>query len=256
MTQETILFFDIDLTLVDNQFSGKVIDELLQEIVDASGHSVDELMQELDAENTRRQQNDPDNLLTMDWQDMVQQMAQKYGVTLSTSVDKLWLEYAKTEGVIVLDNAPQVLQQLRADHRKLVIATKGLSKYQDSVLEAAKLTQYFDDILTPDKTGYLKTSPAYFDKYRNHEAIFIQIGDHYYDDVMCAKRNGFYSVMRAPIDALAAYAPFERPKMLEPHLSKIHTYPAAGTDIRPDAVVISLQEVPDVIAKIESRYTD
>ena len=253
---QTILFFDIDLTLVHNQFSWTVLRKPMEELLAASGKSVDELAQELAAENSLRQQTDPDNILTMDWQDIVQQMAQKYGVTLSNSVDKLWLDYAETDGVEVLDNAPQVLQQLKADHRQLVIATKGLSKYQDPVLAAAKLTHYFDDILAPDKTGYLKTSPAYFDKYRNHEALFIQIGDHYYDDVMCAKRNGFYSVMRAPIDALAAYDPFERPNRLEQHANEIHTYPSAGTDIRPDAVVLSLAEVPDVIARIESQQSD
>jgi FMN phosphatase YigB (HAD superfamily) len=184
VTRQTILFFDIDLTLVDNKFSGALIHDILEEMANACGESIDTLSKALGAENTRRQLEDPDNVLTMDWADMVQQMAQKHTVTLSGSFDKLWLEYAQTQGVDVLDNAPQVLQRLKTTYRTLVIATKGLSKYQDSVLETAGLTHYFDDILTPDKTGYLKTSPAYFDKYRNHDALFIQIGEHYYDDEM------------------------------------------------------------------------
>ena len=254
MTQQTILFFDIDLTLVDNHFSSRLIHDILEEMANACGEPIEVLSKELGAENTRRQLEDPDNVLTMDWEDMVQQMAQKYRVTLSDSLDKRWLEYSKLHGVDVLDNAPQVLQRLKTTYRTLVIATKGLSKYQDCVLEVAGLTHYFDDILTPDKTGYLKTSPAYFEKYRKHEAIFIQIGDHYFDDVMCAKRNGFYSIMRAPIVELEAVDPFERPQVLEQHFSHIHTYPAEGTDVRPDAVVLSLEEVPSVVAQIEANH--
>jgi putative hydrolase of the HAD superfamily len=252
--QQTILFFDIDLTLVANHFSGVLLDRLLGELVAASGKSLDELAQELGAENERRQQTDPDNLLTMDWDDMMQQMARHYGVTLSDTVDKLWLEYAANEGVEVLDNAPAVLRQLKTKQRLLVIATKGLSKYQDAVLAAAGLTLYFDDILTPDKTGYLKTSPGYFTKFRNRDDIFIHIGDHYYDDVLCAKRNGFYSVLRAPLAALAAADPFERPNLLVQYVSQIPTYPSAGTTVRPDAVIISLEELPQVIAHIEARH--
>jgi putative hydrolase of the HAD superfamily len=254
VSKQTILFFDIDLTLVSNRFSGRLLDKLLHEMLESSGKTLDELADELGAENTRRQQDDPDNLLTMDWDDMVQQLARQYGVTLSDTVDRLWLEYAATDGVDVLDNAPQVLEKLKAEHRQLIIATKGLSKYQDSVLAAAGLTAHFNDILTPDKTGYLKTSPGFFNKYRSHDAIFIHIGDHYYDDVICAKRNGFYSVMRAPLDALAAYDPFERAKILEQHFSEIATYPAEGTEIRPDAVIISLEELPEVVSQIEANH--
>jgi putative hydrolase of the HAD superfamily len=252
--KQTILFFDIDLTLVSNRFSGRLLDKLLQEMLESSGKTLDELAEELSVENTRRQKDDPDNVLTMDWEDMVQQLARQYGVTLSDTVDRLWLEYAASDGVDVLDNAPQVLEKLKADHRLLIIATKGLSKYQDCVLEAGGLTSHFNDILTPDKTGYLKTSPGFFNKYRSNDAIFIHIGDHYYDDVICSKRNGFYSVMRAPLDALAAYDPFERPKLLEQHFSEIATYPAEGTEVRPDAVVISLEELPQVVSQIEARH--
>lgn len=252
--RQTILFVDIDSTLVENRFSRKVLGVVLRDIAAVTGKELREIGRELGAENDRRQKTDPDNILTMDWQDITQSVAARYGVTLSASVDALWDEYATAEGVEVLDNAPGVFQRLKHNGRTLVIATKGLTKYQLPVLRVAGLLPLFDDVLTPDTTGYLKTSPAYFDRYRAQypAALFIQVGDHYYDDVICAKRNDFYSVLRAPIPELQPFDPFERPSRLLDYREQIATYPPDGTDILPDAVVISLEELPGVIGQIEA----
>ena len=201
--------------------------------------------------NTRRQKEDPDNVLTMDWNDILETIAKQYHVRLSDTVDNRWQTIANAEDVELLDTAPVVLKLLQQPQRKIILATKGLMKYQLPVLEVTGLKKFFDEILTPDVTGYLKTTPAYFDRYKHTEAVKIQIGDHYYDDVICAKRNGFYSVMRVPIEELAVYTPFERPQKLNDFREQIHTYPENGTDILPDAVVVSLKELPDVIKGIE-----
>lgn len=250
--KQTVIFFDLDSTLVENQFSRKVIGDLLREIAEQCGKPLEELGKALGDENWRRQQTDPDHPLTMDWQDIVQTIAAQHDATLSGEVDTLWEAAAIAEDIIVLDDAHQMLEQLKAEHRKLVIATKGLHKYQMPVLQATELHQHFDDILTPDKTGYLKTSPDYFKKYHDHDALFIQVGDHYYDDVIVAQRNGFKTILRAPIDALKSYEPLDRPMVLPQHAGKISTYPAGGTKVRPDAVVISLQEVPAIVAAFEA----
>jgi len=252
---QTILFIDIDSTLVENHYSRRAIGELLGEIAVATGQKIEDLGHELWLENKRRQEEDPNNLLTMDWDDIVARLALKYTVTLSAKVDDLWVKYTHVDDIDVLDNAPEVLKQLKQPHRKLVIATKGLSKYQFPLLEAVNLKDVFDDLLTPDITGYLKTEAGYFNKYTQNgaESRFIQIGDHYYDDVICAKRNGFTSIMRAPIEELKPLDPFERPARLADFASQINTFPDAGTDVRPDAVVVSLEEVPDVVDRIEQN---
>ncbi|MEM9953411.1 MAG: HAD family hydrolase [Chloroflexota bacterium] len=249
---QTILFFDLDATLVQNKFSRKAIGPLIQQIADASGESSDVVFKAFGDENWRRQQNDPDNVLTMDWDDILRTVAQQFDVTLDETVDARWTQFANAEDVEILDQAPVVLKLLQQSHRTLVISTKGLMKYQLPVLEVTGLKAFFVDILTPDVTGYLKTSPDYFAKYKEHDALKIQIGDHYYDDVICAKHNGFKSIMRVPIDDLSVYDPFERPELLSDFQEQIHTYPQDGTDILPDAVVVSLQELPDVIKRLEA----
>lgn len=248
---QTILFFDLDATLVSNEFSGKAIRKLLGEMSEAAGKSVEELGREMAAENTRRQHDNPDHPLTMDWNDIVLGMAKRYGVTLSDTVDALWSAYAAADDVVIYDDAKTVLAALKPG-RRLVVATKGLWKYQEPVLRVSGLAGYFEDVLTPDRTGFLKTSPGYFAAYIGQQARFIQIGDHYYDDVICAKRNGFTAILRAPIEELAPYPPHERPRYLPQYAAeRIATYPA-GTDVLPDYVVLSLQEVPDIVRELEA----
>lgn len=248
---ETILFFDLDGTLVENHFSRKAIGQLLGELSAATEIPVEDLAMQMGRENGRRQQDDPDNVLTMDWNDIVQQIAATYDHTLSDSVDALWRKFAHINDVTVLDDAAQVLADLKQRYR-IVLATKGLSKYQDPVLEVTGLRPYFDDILTPDLTGYLKTSRDYFARYLAQDASFIQIGDHYYDDVICAKRNGFFAILRTPIEELEVYDPFERTQQMIHYVDKISTFPAEGSAVRPDAVVTTLAELPAVIPQIEA----
>jgi putative hydrolase of the HAD superfamily len=252
---QTILFFDLDSTLVENHFSRKVVTQLLAPVAAQSGLTIRELAQALGQENTRRQMEDPDNPLTMDWQDILQTVASQYNATLDGILDDLWVQHAIAEDIEVLDEAHAVLSKLKADKKHLVIATKGLSKYQLPVLQAVGLLDLFDTILTPDRTGFLKTTEAYFDAYRReHPAdLYIHVGDHYFDDVICAKRNGFASVLRAPIGDLKDLDPFARPAQISTYKDQISTYPKEGTEVVPDAVVVSLQELPEVVERLEQN---
>lgn len=249
---QTILFFDLDATLVHNKFSRKAIGPLLQEIAAVSDKTPEALGRAIGDENYRRQQDDPNNPLTMDWGDIVAGIAEQYGVTLSDTVDERWQAAAHVDDVVVFDNAPDVLTELAAPHRKIVLSTKGLSKYQLPVLEVTNLKKHFDDILTPDITGYLKTQTGYFAKYADVDALKIQIGDHYYDDIMCAREKDYRCILRLPLDDLADLDPFERPSALMNHRDAIKTYPRSGTDVLPDAVVVSLEELPMVVQKLEA----
>lgn len=254
---ETILFIDIDGTIVDNRFSYRAIGDLLGQVASVSGATIEMHGRELYQENKERQENDPNNPLTMDWDDIVATIASRYGVTLPETVLDLWQRYTSADEVDIFDDSPSVIKALKAPHRKLVIATKGLSKYQMPLLDVVGMTSLFDDILTPDITGYLKTEPEYYTKYTQDPVgkIFIHIGDHYYDDVICPKRNGFYSILRAPGLPTNESDPFKRPADIKANRDSIGTYPEDGTDILPDAVVLSLQELPQVIEAIEQKVT-
>lgn len=249
------VFFDIDSTLVENRFSRRAIGDTLESIAQVAQKPVRELARELGAINEQRQQSTPDDVRTMDWRDIIAELADRYGTAPTRDLNALWEAYANADEIDVLDNAHSVLDALKAQGHRLVIATKGLWWYQEPVMRVTGLLRYFDDVLTPDKTGYLKTTPTYFHAYkRAHPSPrYVQVGDHYYDDVICAKRNGFFAIMRAPIAELAPLPADERPRQLEAHRQHIPTYPAQGTDILPDRVVISLEEVPSLLEELMRR---
>ena len=252
---QTIIFFDLDSTLVENRFSRKAIVPLLQEIADATGEKLETIGSEMGNENWRRQLDDPDNVLTMDWDDIIQTIAQRHNVTLSRTVLDGWREFARADDVTVLDNAHEVLRRLRQVGHKVILATKGLSKFQLPVLDAINMRHLFDEILTPDITGYLKTSPGYFAEYaqQRHKYRLIQVGDHYFDDVICAKRNGFYAILRAPVEAMREASAYERAANIYQYADRIPSYPSEGTAVRPDAVVLSLEEVPAIVNALDGE---
>jgi len=263
----TTCFIDIDSTLIENRFSRRALGALFQEIHEQTNIPIMDLVGEMTRENERRQRHDPDNPLTMDWDDIIEQIAARHGATLSQRGIDLWRAYAHPDAIDILDDAPSVLARLRELGCRLVIATKGLSKYQDPILEVTGLGAYFDDVLTPDRTGYLKTSPGFFARYtaEREGQRFIHIGDHYYDDVICPIRNGFLSILRFPLGhteeeeglplsaellAWRAADPVARVALLEQHSARLPTFPKDGTDVRPHAIVQSLQEIPDLLARL------
>ncbi|MCA9883023.1 MAG: HAD family hydrolase [Anaerolineae bacterium] len=252
---QTLIFFDIDATLLENHFSRRVIVDVLQDVADETGHSLDDLGLDLGKENYRRQYKDPDHPKTMDWQDIAEAVAKAHGGNLKKSLDELWVAYAQAEEIELLDDSPSVIKKLKAPHRKLVIATKGLTKYQVPILKAVGLYDLFDDILAPDITGLHKATPGFHDRYTKTlpDSLVIQVGDHFVDDVIAPVRNGFTSILRAPFAELVEYDAFERPTHLDKVLNFITTYPRDGSDVRPHAVVMSLQELPDLISRIEAE---
>lgn len=241
------LFFDIDQTLVSNHGIPKIFRKLAADLAKNASIGAEVLLQSIWDENRHRQQSDPDNPLTMDWDDITKTIAQQHGLTLSQSLDALWKSEISADDIEVLDDAPELLKKLKAEGYLLVIATKGLSKYQIPVLEHTRLLAYFDDMLTPDNTGYLKTSAGFYQKYHDSGGLRVQIGDRYLDDVIGPHRVGIKTILRAPIDALQPYPPQERPQHLEPHLNDIAGFPQEGSTIRPDAIVLSLQEIPPIL---------
>ena len=248
----TVLFIDIDSTLIENEFSPRLFSQIVDEMATDTGQTRQDIQLAIYRENNRRQKETPNDPATMDWEDIVNSVAERLESRKQWSFTQSWQQMAKVEDIRVLDNALEVMQRLKKPHRKLVIATKGLSVYQMPILDVVGLTPLFDDILTPDKTGYLKTEPDYFKGYiQQNNTRFIQIGDHYYDDVICAKRNGFQVILRAPIFEMNRVDAFERPALVERYSSEISTFPRDGTDVSPDAVVMSLEEVPDIVEKME-----
>jgi putative hydrolase of the HAD superfamily len=244
VTFRTAIFIDLDETLIEGPFDHVVWPAVLQELSAKTGFPIEPLMNEIVAENRERQNNDSVSAVAaMDWDDIVQAVASRHGVTLETSLVALVESHAAETKV--LDEGASILRELAATERALVVATKGLAKYQRPLLDAAGLTPLFQDILTPDRCNALKKDSGFFADWPERVKRCIMVGDRYDDDVLYPSARGFKTVWKqiALPEALAAENPFARARL----------YPYADWQTaRPDAIIVSLGELPEVIYQLEA----
>lgn len=181
----------------------------------------------------------------MDWDDILATVAGQLGVRLDASPLEIVRGHAGPPHAAVLDEADVVLRRLAAPGRALVVASKGLARYQIPVLRALGLEGFFHDILTPESTGALKRDAAFFAPWLARARLAVMVGDHYEDDVVAPYRFGLRTVwkLNTAEDALRGVGPLARPH--------VHRY-AQGQTVRPDAIILSLHELPEVIDRLDA----
>jgi len=260
----SIIFFDLDNTLIDGPFGTAVFPLVLYEIARKTNCDQKKIRRLIVKENSDRQ-NDPQcpAVKAMDWDDIFITVARRLGAeTLEVDAAAIVRATAREHSALH-DGAHEVLSQLRAPHRALVLATKGLIKYQRPILEALELDQFLDDVLTPDSHHALKKDRAFYGEWlrqtsevahtaKTSEVLMparIIVGDHYVDDVLPPHQFGMLTIWKNEKieDQLLKMNPFERSE---------HFEYADDQPVKPTAIIKSLHEVPDVIARLESATPD
>ncbi|MBN1921237.1 MAG: HAD family hydrolase [Anaerolineae bacterium] len=244
---QTVIFFDLDGTLIDGPFRPVVLPAILEELA-VSGLEPAALRQLLFEENTRRQA-DPTCPPTqaMDWDDILQTIGQRLGIPVKTNVEALIQTHAGPPHAVLHPGALEALQALVAPERAIVLATKGLRKYQQPILEALGILAYFNAILTPDSHQALKRNRAFYGDWPQRAMLTLMVGDYYTDDVLPARAFGFQAVWKQGNlpEALRSLDPVVRPA----------AYPyAAEQSIRPVAIIHSLVELPQVVQDLEMAF--
>lgn len=243
-TFQTVIFFDLDSTLIDGPFKPVVLPAILEELA-ASGLEPAALRRLLVEENFRRQA-DPTcpPTVAMDWDDIFQALGRQLGVPVTTNAEALIRAHAGPPYSTLHPGALAALQALRTPERALVLATKGLRKYQQPIVDALGLTPYFTAMLTPDTHQALKRDRAFYGAWPEQAGLTIMVGDYYEDDVLPAHTFGFKPVWKPALlpAELQALDPFARAA----------AYPyTAGQPVRPEAIILSLAELPEVILALE-----
>jgi FMN phosphatase YigB (HAD superfamily) len=245
----SVIFFDLDGTIMVNPFESAVWPAVLGELSARSGTRVDQLYDLIVTENRQRQA-DPacPAVKSMDWDDIVQTVAARLEVTVSANCELLVRQHAATHSAI-LDQGDRILKRLGQENRALVVATKGLRRYQQPVLDALGLTRYFKAILTPDSHNALKKDPAFFGDWPKKSPVSIMVGDSYEDDVRTPVSEGFKTVWKhveiGTHGQLAHADPLTR--------ARLYPYRPEQT-ARPDAIIASLQELPPLVARWETAW--
>jgi putative hydrolase of the HAD superfamily len=244
---QTVIFVDLDATILRGPFESAVFPVVFDELGRKSGLDKQEIRRLAIQENLDRQQdaNCP-AVNAMDWDDIFNTVAQRLGASLEAKAVEVAHAHAKPPYIAVLDSADQMLKQLASPRRAIVVATKGLRKYQLPVLDALGLTPLFTDILTPDVNNALKNSGAFYGDWPQAAGLRISIGDHYEDDVVAPRRLGFKVIWKVDKleTGLQKLEPFERPASFN--------Y-AEGQTVRPDAIIFSLRELPPVVEQLEKE---
>jgi FMN phosphatase YigB (HAD superfamily) len=241
---QSVVFFDLDGTLIVNPFDSAVWPVILGEIAEKSGASTETVFGTIIEENVKRQNDTAISpVLSMDWDDIVQTVAAGFGVQLDASCEALVCANAASHSSL-LDHAVDVLHELNAPHRALVVATKGLAKYQQPVLDALSLTSLFHSVITPDTHSSLKKHVAFFGDWPSTTRLQIMVGDRYDDDVLGPGGHGFKTIWKPVTDnpTFPKKDPFAR--------AMLHDYTAQQT-IPADAIIHSLDELPAVVRRLE-----
>lgn len=245
---KSVLFLDLDGTLMVNPFESAVWPVIVGEIAKKTGLPTSRIIQMIDDENEARQNDESvAPVVAMDWDNITVTVAQRLGVSLSHNCTDLVRTYAATHSRL-LDHAHDTLKALAAPHRALVVATKGLAKYQLPVMNALGLTPFFTSILTPDSHNALKKHRSFFGNWADCAPTRIMVGDMYWDDVYYPGQHGFKTLWKPPSTivpaALHAYDPFTRAQ----------AFPYTAAQTRPaDAILLSLRELPTIVAYIEQH---
>jgi FMN phosphatase YigB (HAD superfamily) len=248
----TYLFVDLDHTVMRNPFQGFVFPPIATELAAKTGLEASIIVDLLVQENENRLQSQtlPAEMI-MDWDDIVQVVAARLNVTCDVAPLALVQTHAAPPHTQVLDGSYVVLDELaRPAHRRVIASTMGLSKYQVPVLTALGLDRCFSDVLAPDICQYLKTDPRFFRKYSTSDGLFITIGDNYHDDVDAPRRFGFHAIWVPRVDDKRLVR--EQLADLSPFIRWDHIDPLAGLTVRPDAIALSLYELPAIVSQIEN----
>ncbi|MBL8116459.1 MAG: HAD family hydrolase [Anaerolineae bacterium] len=243
---QSVIFIDLDGTLIINPFESAIWPRLTQEIADQASIPAQEVYRLIEAEYRARQQDEAfDPIQSMDWDDIASVVASRLGVSVSANCVELVHHYASTHAS-TLEYAHEALSALTAPHRALVVATKGLARYQQPVLDALNLTHYFTAVITPDTHNGLKKHRRFFGNWPQQAIHAIMVGDLYDDDVRYPTQHGFKTIWKPPLaripDDLHSLQPMERARSYSYQPDQI---------TRPTAIILSLHELPQTVALLE-----
>ena len=224
------LFIDLDGTIMRNPFWPVIFPAIGAHLAGKTGLNSAAIIDMIVAENRRRISEHGDATLAMDWDDIVQTVAARLGVTCELSAEQLNNDHASPPDTAILDDADQVLQAIKEMGWQIVAATHGLSRYQVPVLRALGLLSLFTDVAAPDTRGRFKQQRAFWLPYLDTCRPLVHCGDLYEDDVLSAISFGIRSVWKTTPDAVAALP--------------------AGSAIRPDVVIYHLRELVEVLGRM------
>ncbi len=266
-----LITFDLDGVLQRNPFNTGVFPHISKALAsayslqfpDTSADQVAKNVVNLVRAEFRRRQEAGDWVGTYDWDGICNRVARDLAYTGEPiDVAPLVRHYCTPDHIYAYAGAHECLAALQAAGHTLKALTNGFAAYQDPVLEALGLRQFFVDVLTPDRCGTAKPFADFFAWAGSLPALHV--GDTLAHDLLGARRAGFVGVWLPPKlpEELATLSPRERTHhaRLQAYIDErlryeqtwYHPLPAPD-ECQPHYVVRDLSEVPGVVADWVAR---
>lgn len=251
--------FDLDGVLIQNPFKLGVGPHLRAHVrggaalADLAPDDADRRIQTAVNDEVARRMVAGDLAAAYDWDAIFGLVAKRFGAPPIPDVADLVRHYCAQPGTIwLLDGATTALARLADAGFRLVVATNGFHRYQVPVLDALGILPFFDDVRTPDGTGFAKPDPRMLDGLEGHVG---HVGDMLYHDVLIARRLGVPAVWVAhglppEVAALPAAERMVDPRFLA-HFDAVRAvapyreaHPeAVDEDVHPNHVVVDVGEL-------------
>ncbi|WP_337871242.1 HAD family hydrolase [Meiothermus sp.] len=247
------LTFDLDGTLADWPFRRLLRPHMEALLAEPT------IRQALRAEYLRRlAQGDPTKVY--DWGDIHRAVREQLGLgSVFPNISKL-LSEAVPENELVYHDVPAGLSALRAQGYRIAVATNGLARYQQILVDKLGIT--YDLMLAPDISKALKPDPLFWNPVRSQASeTVVHVGDLLSQDIWGANSAGFTAVWiwRSMPDDWRAIPVTERTRhsgmasLIEARVqSELEEHGFVGkvrpqTPPRPDYIVADLNELQQVL---------
>ena len=179
--------FDMDDTLVDNIFMRYVLPDVSRKIADVAGMDPEVIRKMIVDENIRRIKSGLYEE-AFDWDDIITGIQTSLGikdpVLFSDEVIRFSGMASPKPGV------EEALGRIKSMGGRISLVTNGFLRYVLPVLSKARILKFFDKIVTPDQTGYIKPMPEIFLAATGRGEKVIHVGDSVSLDVCGARRAG------------------------------------------------------------------
>lgn len=275
----SIVCLDLDGVLQVNPFSKGVFPHVRQMLIPllASGlglseEKASEQLSDWMRETFRSRIQSGDWVAAYDWDARVAEVATRAGYAEPIDVTALVQHYCGVEGCITqYPGADAALARLRQLGATVVAVTNGYRRYQEPVLKALGLWDYFHACVTPDTAGAAKPDPHIFAAGLAAAAaagapdsrFAMHVGDTLTHDIAGARRAGLWAVWACydlPPE-LAAGAPWERmrhadfpaflTRRLDDSLERSPADVSSVAEVQPDAVITSTTEIAVVYEHLQ-----
>ena len=253
--------FDLDGTLMQNPFAGWIFPEL-EEIVSAELKSSHAFKRQLMDEHERLL-SEEQIVAAYDWDEICGRLMGELGINRTVDILEMVNRHSVAPKIFLLDDTVlPTLERLKKNGYSLAAVTNGFYKYQYPVMKELGLTDWLDEIVTPDRVGCSKPDVRMADGLLREGKIAAHVGDRLDHDMVFARGLEVPGVLihRGLPPSMKSLSPKERASCpeLEPVLHELaanekqrEVFASLTEKFRPAYVIGELQELLECLDSSE-----